>query len=321
MEDRIHSFLSYHQVLGDKRSTHNFTEFCRENDIEFGYLQRDNKNSELFEGVCGDLSFFGKRMPMIPDDFEALNDKNHVSVPSLLDPDAPYTVWREVFIHRLLNTLLLQNHTPHFPFFFGYHFSYDNDVYHDKQERPYLLLLQEKMDEDLKTWATREVRTEKQWFSCLIQIFFALGTLQQYAGVSHMDMHWGNVLVKKLPAATTWTYRLPNHQDYCLRDQEYLFFICDFGCAQFDVRDEMRDYRRLALNVFKWLQGVPGAGSPKQSPGPEMQRFLNQFHGLKNRKWKDVLEHVVAQHMGREATGHVYDMTLDRVEFFFPQKK
>lgn len=311
MNDRITSFLLYRHFLGEKRSTTHFSEFCRDQKIHFTYLQKENKNSELFQGsfVGRPLSFFGKRMPMIPDDFDALDEKNGISVAKLLDPDMHYTVWREIFIHRLLNTLLLRQQTPHFPFFYGYHFSYDNDVYHDQVERPYLILLQEKMDEDLKTWAHRETRTEKEWFSCLVQIFFALGTLQRYVGVSHMDLHWGNVLVKKLPTPTTWTYQFSEKEYYCLEDQHYLFTLCDFGCAQFEVRDEMRDYRRLALNIFKWL-------SPSVAPGPAMKLFLEEVHALRNRRWKDVLERVVAKHTHHKMAGDVYDLRSRSVDYF-----
>jgi len=311
MEERITSFLLYGHFLGNERCTSHFGQFCVEHNLDFNYIQKDNKNSELFQGSFvgqpgQSLSFFGKRMPMIPDDFDALNERNRVSVTKLLDPNSPYTVWREIFIHKLLNQLLLNHQTPHFPFFYGYHFSYDNDVFADQQERPYILLLQEKMDEDLKTWATRQTRTEEEWFSCLVQLFFALGTLHRCAGLSHMDMHWGNVLVKKLPNPKTWTYRLSDHEHYSLVDQEYLFTVCDFGCAQFEVRDEMKDYRKLALNVFKWLQ---------QTPGEKMDRFLAEIHALRNRRWKDALDLVVSKHTHRALQGEVYDMRSKSLEY------
>ena len=312
MEERITSFLLYKHFLGNERCTGHFSKFCLDHHIDFSYLQKDNKNSELFQGSFVDkpgqpLSFFGKRMPMIPDDFDALNKENRVSVAKLLDPNSSYTVWREIFIHKLLNKLLLQQQTPHFPFFYGYHFSYDNDVFADQQERPYILLLQEKMDEDLKTWATRETRTDEEWFSCLVQVFFALGTLQRCTGLSHMDMHWGNVLVKKLSEPKTWTYRVSDNQHYSVVNQEYLFTVCDFGCAQFEVRDEMKDYRKLALNVFKWLQ---------YTPGEKMNGFLSEIHALRNRRWEDVLELVVAKHTTRQQIlGDVYDMRSQTLEY------
>ena len=309
MEDRITNFLLYQQFVNRARCTTRFTEFCETHKMDFEYIQRENKNSELFQGSFRQysLSFFGKRMPMIPEDFDALNERNRFSITKLLDPEVSYTVWREIFIHHLLNNLLFRHQTPHFPLFYGYHFSYDNEVYKDQQERPYILLLQEKMDEDLKTWAQRETRTDHEWLSCLLQVFFALGTLQRYVGLSHMDMHWGNVLVKKLPTPQTWTYVFSEGEPYCLEDQEYLFTICDFGCAQFEVRDEMRDYRKLALNVFKWLQ---------RPPGDCIHRFLEEIHALRNRKWKDVLEYVVSPHTLREAKGEVYDCTCKKIEYF-----
>ena len=81
-DERILSYMIYRKVLGCKKSTYSFSEFCGEHDIQFKYITRENKNSELFEGSISKykLSFFGKRMPLIPDDFDALNDKNLVSV-------------------------------------------------------------------------------------------------------------------------------------------------------------------------------------------------------------------------------------------------
>ena len=196
--------------------------------------------------------------------------------------------------------------------FYGNHYSYDSDVYADGLPRPYIILLQEKMDDDLKTWALKENRSDQEWLSCLLQIFFALGSLQRYTGVSHMDMHWGNVLVKKLSSPRTWSYKVSEQQSFCLKDQPFLFTICDFGCAQFDTRDEMKDFRRLALNVFKWLN---------VKPGETVARFLSEIHSLRNRTWKSVLDLVVSRYMCSVQEGEMYDMTRDKIEFFAEEKK
>jgi predicted unusual protein kinase regulating ubiquinone biosynthesis (AarF/ABC1/UbiB family) len=166
------------------------------------------------------------------------------------------------------------------------------------------------MDEDLKTWATRQTRSEKEWFSCLIQLFFAVGAMHQHLGLSHTDLHWGNVLVRRLSPRQSWTYKVVEGEHYSLPDQEYLFTICDFGCAQFDARDEMKDYRRIALNVFKWLG---------KTPGDVLNRFVSEIHSMRNRRWKSVLDLVVSKYVSRHVVGDIFDGTRP-VEFFVPEK-
>lgn len=301
LDRRLFSYHLYHQLLGNKKSTRYFPEFCRQHHMRFHYITRENKNSELLEGqfLQHPLTFFGKRLPMTPNDFEMLHENNHVRVDQLLDPQIPRTVWREIFILRMLNDLLLRKITPHFPLFYGHHFSFDGDNYHDGKSRPYVILLQETMQEDLKTWARRKQRSEKEWFSCLFQIFFAVGTLQHHLGISHKDLHWGNVLVQRLDPPQSWTYQLPGHEPYSLVDQTYLFTICDFGSAQFEIKDEMFDFCRLALNVFQWL---------KYSPGENMDQWVVEMQAVRDKKWKHVLEHVVAKRMVRKKKEIVYTM-------------
>jgi hypothetical protein len=273
---------------------------------------KENRNSQTFEIVKGDLRCFGKKISMIPEDFELLNEKSEISY-KLIFREEQYVIWREVFIMTLLNKLITQRITPHFPYFFNYHFSFDNEN-NDRLDRPHIYLCQEKFDCDLKTWSKTNV-SKDDWFSCFFQIFFALFSLQKYVGIVHHDLHWGNILVKKNNQPLSWTYQLGEDRFFSFPDQKYLFVVCDFGCATFDPKifqsspNSLKDYRRIVQNVFRWMN---------QKPEEPLDYFIQRIKDPSLENMTNVLDNVIQPYFRNKTQrfSTLYDLSRKKIQFF-----
>jgi len=131
----------------------NFFQFCQRCGLVVHYITRENKNSELFFILFprSEIVFFAKKIPMIAEDFTYLSQENEISMEFLIR-SKDYTIWREIFIHKTLNQLVVENLSPHFPLLYHYCFSFDDD-HKGGNERPHGILILEKMQEDVKSWA------------------------------------------------------------------------------------------------------------------------------------------------------------------------
>lgn len=305
MENRIYDHVFYKQYIENRCSRRNFSLFCKLSGMTYQYITRENKNSVLFYAFVTKhrVKLFGKKIPMMPEDFLNLDSLNHIPLNRLVE-EKTYTIWREVFIHKLLNDVVLNRYSPHFPLFYGHYFSFDREPF-AKSDRPHLILLQERMSEDLKTWALGKERTPKQWMDCFLQLFFAIWTMKTYIGITHTDLHWGNVLVTPLEKPLTWTYEIQG-KHYCLTRQDFLFTICDFGFCQFFFEDELKDFRRIPFHIFKWME--------KDVP-PVVQTFLDTISPFKHTNLKEMLEGGISQFMERERKGLVFPLSKTRINF------
>jgi len=292
MEARVEDYHRYRELFGRCRVDSDFIGFCHSHGVQVEPVVRENKNSKLVQGTF----FFGKKIPMEAEDFRVLNKDNEIPLASLLEGE--YTVWREIFIHQLLNTLLLRRCVPHFPFFYGRCFD----------EEKHVIVLLERMDQDLQAWAQQQDRSDREWVGCFVQLFFALLALQKYTRVSHTDLHWGNVLVKTLPRPLTWCYRVSPGEYYCLRNQRHLFSLCDFGFARFDREESggTEDFEHLCLNVFDWLGRVP----PNKT-----QTLLRALERNRGTTMTVLLHNVISEHTEPVQEGIVYDLSVSDLEF------
>lgn len=312
MDERQQEIQWLKKLFSSRQHSHEFPTYCDEKGYRLYYVQKDNRNSQTFELVFMDRRCFGKKIPMIPKDFELLNSENEVSLKLLLKGNQ-YVIWREIFLLLLLNKLLNKRITPHFPYFFNYHFSFDNDN-PEKSDRPHVYLCQEKFDGDLKTWAKTK-RSTDDWFSCFFQIFFAIFTLQKCIGITHNDLHWGNILVKKWKHPIHWTYRIDKNEFYSFPNQKFLFVLCDFGSAQFDSflmtgsSNSLKDYRRIIQNIFRWMN---------QTPSGPLQSFIDRVRNSEMKTMQDILYQIIRPYLQNNTTvyPHLFDLSSKYFDFF-----
>jgi len=219
-------------------------------------IGREGKFGEVYKGKISNYLVSIKKIPLQLVDLELLLTNKHLDRGMIYNEN---TIWREIYLLKLCSKLLKNKKSIHLPFF--HFFAYTSNNYWNKDASknvPYIYSYSELANEDLKSWC-RINRTEKEWKSCFLQIFFSIYCLQYFSGFLHNDLHWGNVLVSKVKKGGYWVYYV-NNEEYYIKNEGFLFMIWDFGFA--DIIPEIRycsehskscqDFIKI-LNTPKWI--------------------------------------------------------------------
>jgi len=145
------------------------------------------------------------------------------------------SVWGEVVAYIFCTVLVLAETTQSLPIFYRYYTckgcSFVNrNISVAKQ--PCLLIVNELADMDLSHFLKKESHLIKSdlILNCIFQIAQALYTLQYHLGMTHNDLHYGNVLVHKVKPGGYWEYLIDGKR-YYLPNLGYVFVVWDFGKA------------------------------------------------------------------------------------------
>src|SRR6478609_264078 len=140
----------------------------------------------------------------------------------------------ELLCLKFCNFLVEAKVTPNLPLYVNY-FICNSCVFQNKELKtldgePCIILINELATEgDIKTWSEKP-RSPAEWYNAFFQIFNALDALQKYFNLTHHDLHWGNVLVQKVPKGGFWRYNIDGNV-YDVPNLGWLFIIWDFGVA------------------------------------------------------------------------------------------
>jgi hypothetical protein len=169
------------------------------------------------------------------------------------------TLWKEIYILKLCSKLVKMKKCIHLPlhYFFVYA-SHNNYTKAISKNNPHIYSYSELASEDLKSWSSKE-RTNNEWISCFLQIFFALYVLQHYCGFLHNDLHWGNILVFPIKKGGCWCYKIRGESFY-IYNEGFLFVLWDFGMASLtsslkECKEHVKacqDFLKI-LNTPKWV--------------------------------------------------------------------
>jgi hypothetical protein len=160
-----------------------------------------------------------------------------------LSPAALSTeLWAEILCMRLCNVLVDNKVTPNLPLYVSYFrcnsCTFVNEKLTKSSGNPCVLLVNELANAgDLKQWS-KEPRSTAEWMNAYFQIFNALYALQKFFNLTHHDLHWGNVLVHKIPPGGFYRYRI-NGETYDVPNLGWLFVLWDFGYARIPGKVEI----------------------------------------------------------------------------------
>ena len=221
LSDRIIVYKNYKKLL--KNVTH-------ENQISF------KKQSVIGEGYQGKVYKYCKVNTHCENESIAikkiyLNTKQSKFVDNYLDKKAlKHGVFIELAASRLTNQILAQQISPNFVFNYISSFSERTGICSDRY--PYASYYYNEFVKDSYTydnWAYR-VHSKKEWYNVYFQIIVNIYILQKYFNMKHLDLHAGNILVKKIKAGGYWNYIIDG-KSYRLPNLGYQIFIIDFGQA------------------------------------------------------------------------------------------
>lgn len=160
-----------------------------------------------------------------------LDKKQSKFVNNYLDKKAlKYGVFIELAAARLTNQLLLQKISPNFVFNYVSSFSERTGICNDRY--PYSSYYYNEYIQNSETYDdwVYEKHSKNEWYNVYFQIIVNIYILQKYFNMIHLDLHAGNILVKKVPKGGFWEYIIDN-KSYKVPNLGYQLFIIDFGQA------------------------------------------------------------------------------------------
>jgi hypothetical protein len=141
-------------------------------------------------------------------------------------------IWAELYFSRLASTLNEQKIVPHVPRYYT-HYICDTCLFENekisKDISRCIILPNDLADGDLKYFLTNKYYTAKTLTRSYIQIFLGILAINLYFKMDHNDLHYGNVLFKKVENGVN-RYTLDSITYYIPNDG-LLFYLWDFGFA------------------------------------------------------------------------------------------
>lgn len=174
---------------------------CIDNQNEFHIVKR------LGEGLEGIVNLIKMKKYNIALKIIELNKKEENGYP-------------EVYSSRLINLLLEKNINPHF-------------IYNYKTlkiENKLLNFNEYIKGESLRNFLRKKKHKKDLLFNILFQIISALYSLKTEFNMIHGDLHFENILVKKIKKIGYWEYKI-GENNYYLPNMGYQIFINDYGYA------------------------------------------------------------------------------------------
>jgi len=220
LNNRIKVYKSYKKLL--KNFTHSEQKhFVKESVIGEGYQGKVYKYLACETNNCDSIAI--KKM--------YLDKKQSKFINNYLDKKAlKYGVFIELAAARLTNQLLLQNISPNFVFNYVSAFSERTGICNDRY--PYASYYYNEFIQSSETYDdwVYEKHSTNEWYNVYFQIIVNIYILQKYFNMTHLDLHAGNILVKKIPEGGFWEYIIDS-KSYKLPNLGYQLFIIDFGQA------------------------------------------------------------------------------------------
>ena len=221
LNNRIKIYKNYKKLL--KNVTHSEQKhFVKESIIGEGYQGKVYKYCKI-DTKCQNESIAIKKI--------YLDNKQSKFINNYLDKKAlTHGVFIELATSRLTNQLLLQNISPNFVFNYVSSFSKRTGICNDNY--PYASYYYNEFIQNSETYDdwVYEKHSTNEWYNVYFQIIVNIYILQKYFNMIHLDLHSGNILVKKIPKGGYWEYIIDD-KSYKLPNLGYQLFIIDFGQA------------------------------------------------------------------------------------------
>jgi hypothetical protein len=220
LNNRIKVYKNYKKLL--KNFTHEEQQyFVKDSVIGEGYQGKVYKYIRCKTDNCESIAI--KKI--------YIDKKQSKFIKNYLDKKAlKYGVFIELAAARLTNQLLLQNISPNFVFNYVSSFSERTGICNDHY--PYSSYYYNEYIQNSETYDdwVYEKHLKNEWYNVYFQIIVNIYILQKYFNMTHLDLHAGNILVKKIPKGGYWEYII-NDKSYKLPNLGYQLFIIDFGQA------------------------------------------------------------------------------------------
>ena len=145
-----------------------------------------------------------------------------------------FSSWRELTALRWINQLVKKRICPNYITLLTFRIIEDCSYnFTDKKSNGCVVLFLERADGTLYDWIKTHVErkekiTSQVWLSIFFQLFAAIYAIQHKYGLIHRDLHWKNILYRKVESKGYWLYYLKKIP-YYVPSFGFSFGLADFG--------------------------------------------------------------------------------------------
>lgn len=242
LDDRIKTFQKIRIMLGDGKDRDCIKNSRYNNMFVEKRIGSNSANGEALLS-CTPFDVIGSRTICKNPSFKAVVKR------SPFNKNSKVEIENEISVLKLTTKLVLKKVCPNLPLF--YKDSFCKHCIFEKEELSKgpceLFIVEHASHGDLCQWLTESRRNTTEWKVALFQIFAGLKVLHSY-GLSHNDMHWGNVLVLPGPKNGCTIYKIEDKR-YYIPNIGFTFILWDFG----KVTDQVafsEDYSRISYVTY-----------------------------------------------------------------------
>lgn len=232
-------------------------------------LIKNNKNSSVFNASWS-YPVILKLVSFTSSDFEY--------------PDHRHSIWNELSALLHINNYMENSNFHFFPYMYHYSFSVINKI-------PTVIILMEEFGMDFRSMCIDNDThlSDHDWIGCFIQLFFIMYHLYYYCNICQGDLHWNNVLVKKLDSPVDMHFSI-HHQSITLLNQNFHFGVCDFGNVIINpsMQQSLEDYKKFVLHVFSWIRRYKNFNRPNRA-----SQFVHRLQSNKNWTMTDIFRNLI----------------------------
>lgn len=175
--------------------------------------------------------------------------------------------WNELYITYQCSEYVSQGYIQNLPVLYDYlvvrqyNFTNRNLIKQMGPRGPALVMFTELYNYGtLADFTVTTHRFQNVWMNIFFQIYYALFFVMSM-GYLHLDAHWNNILIQKVPPGGYWIYQIAN-KNYYIKNLGYICILWDFGWADFIRstvvdKDSIPDFQRVPLCVYDALK--PGS--------------------------------------------------------------
>ena len=180
----------------------------------------------------------------------------------------------EIAMYKRFTPMVLKQQSPHFPIIIGTakcdDCEFENINLHNngKATTGCIYVFNELAKGDLKQWSEKE-HPLPDYYSMMAQLLLSLTTLHA-SGLTHNDLHWGNMLYHEVPAGGYWHYNVsisvnsevgklfrleePQSIDLYVKNTGQQWVLWDFGMMDTNFDSKMNYDMWYISQVHEWAK-------------------------------------------------------------------
>ncbi len=221
------------------------------------------------------------------------------------------SAWAELAAYMLGSVLVMARICNNLPFTYKYtlckscHFN-SKKVKEKNRNKPCILVINEFAEGDLHHYLKQKNRWSLPLIhNCVFQIAAGLYAMEKYfRGMTHNDLHYGNVLVHEIKPGGYWEYKIDGKR-YYVPNLGYVFVLWDFGMIHVPGRIVGRPLKDEETDIGQITSLIKSSLKPIVHGKSSVVHDIVRLEGMIS--LKDIFTLMFTNYLKKPATGALID--------------